>query len=312
MTEALRDYLEERFVKVRSGYGASDLTIGMAGETDLSVWLRRRLRTDAALRAALLGPDEHRLPMVFQYNPLETYLETDADNEIALHDQLDGGAQRPRCATTSATRAGCARSPRCWPRSPTRPRGPRRERAWRGRPDAAAVAVPVRAQDSTISYMGANIYPQDVEYGLYDDNPLAHLLAGFCLELRGAAGPGVAGRSCNLQLRAGRRARRRTSGRSSPTRAATACCAHLAAVSRDFAESLRRGPVGRPTCGCRCTTYGTGPFAGTDTEDQERLPGEGSAPHEDRATSPPRRRWARRPRCSSAAPVRRAAGRSSR
>ena len=27
MTEALRDYLEERFRKVRSGYGASDLTI---------------------------------------------------------------------------------------------------------------------------------------------------------------------------------------------------------------------------------------------------------------------------------------------
>src|SRR3712207_8356090 len=41
-----------------------------------------RSRTDAALRAALLGPDEHRLPMVFQYNPLETYLETTADSEL--------------------------------------------------------------------------------------------------------------------------------------------------------------------------------------------------------------------------------------
>ena len=30
----------------------------------------------------LLGPDEHRLPMVFQYNPLETYLETTADGEL--------------------------------------------------------------------------------------------------------------------------------------------------------------------------------------------------------------------------------------
>ena len=55
MTEALRDYLERRFVKVRSGYGACDLQIGMAGETDLSVWLRK-LRTDAARARALLGP----------------------------------------------------------------------------------------------------------------------------------------------------------------------------------------------------------------------------------------------------------------
>ena len=56
--------------------------VRLAGETDFTVWVRRRLRTDAALRAALLGPDEHRLPMVFQYNPLETYLETTADGEL--------------------------------------------------------------------------------------------------------------------------------------------------------------------------------------------------------------------------------------
>jgi phenylacetate-CoA ligase len=75
MTEALRDYLQERFRVVRSGYGASDLSIGMGAETASTVWLRKRLMADPELRRELLGADEQRLPMIFQYNPLETFLE---------------------------------------------------------------------------------------------------------------------------------------------------------------------------------------------------------------------------------------------
>ena len=82
MTEALRDYLEARFAKVRSGYGASDLTIGIGAETTFTVELRRRLRTDQDLRDALLGPGEQRLPMIFHYNPLETYLEVNERGEL--------------------------------------------------------------------------------------------------------------------------------------------------------------------------------------------------------------------------------------
>src|SRR5699024_4770978 len=36
--------------------------------------------------------------------------------------------------------------------------------------------------DSTISYMGANIYPLDIENGLYRDNPQAHLIESFRIE----------------------------------------------------------------------------------------------------------------------------------
>ena len=75
MTEAMRDYLERRLVKVRSGYGASDVQIGIAGETDLSVWVRKLLvaRADVARRCSDRGED--RVPMAFQYNPLENYIE---------------------------------------------------------------------------------------------------------------------------------------------------------------------------------------------------------------------------------------------
>ena len=47
MTEGLRDYCEQRFASVRSGYGASDLTIGIGGETELTVWLRRAIAADS-------------------------------------------------------------------------------------------------------------------------------------------------------------------------------------------------------------------------------------------------------------------------
>ena len=69
MAEGLRDYLLERFTSVYSGYGATDLEVGMAAETPVSVAVRRVARADPEVRAALFG-DRSRLPMVFQYNPL--------------------------------------------------------------------------------------------------------------------------------------------------------------------------------------------------------------------------------------------------
>src|SRR5699024_4404305 len=42
----------------------------------------RALADDDRLRCTLLGPDEARTPMVFQYNPLETWLETTPDGRL--------------------------------------------------------------------------------------------------------------------------------------------------------------------------------------------------------------------------------------
>jgi phenylacetate-CoA ligase len=259
MTEALRDYLEERFANVRSGYGASDLTIGMAGETDFTVWLRRRLRTDAGLRAALLGPDEHRLPMVFQYNPLETYLETTADGEL-LCTVNNTAVLNPRVRYNIGDEARLVTFPEVLA-AITDPGG-------RAEAEAAFAVDRMRLpllflygrKDSTISYMGANIYPQDVEYGLYSGNPDAHLLQSFCLRLREHADlesrPIV-----GLQLREDAKL-------DEPQREALAdtCRAgilrHLVTVSRDFAESLEEDPSAADLR-VEIHDYGTGPFTGT-------------------------------------------------
>ncbi|MCO8273746.1 phenylacetate--CoA ligase family protein [Actinoplanes sp. TRM 88003] len=258
MTEALRDYLEKRFRKVRSGYGASDLTIGMAGETDLSVWLRRRLRTDPLLRARLLGPDEERLPMVFQYNPLETYLETTADSEI-LCTINSTAVVNPKVRYNIGDEGRLITLPEVLA-AVTEP-------AARAEALAALKVDGMRLpflflfgrKDSTISYMGANIYPQDIEYGLYDSNPYAHQLEGFCLEL--VQGADLESRpTVHLQLRSGVRLE--------PAQRdllADACragvLAHLTQSSRDFAESLAEDPSAADV---RVTVHehGAGPFTG--------------------------------------------------
>ena len=261
MTEALRDYLEQRFVKVRSGYGASDLTIGMGGETDLTVWLRRRLRTDDALRAALLGPDEHRLPMVFQYNPLETYLETTADGGL-LCTINSTAVLTPKLRYDVGDEARLRSFPEVMAAVPAQAQA-EALRAWGTDRMRLPLLFLFGRRDSTISYMGANIYPQDVEYGLYTDNPLAHLLEGFCLELEEHAD--LESRAVvNLQLREGV-ALSDDERADLETRCRNGVVAHLAAVSRDFAESLAEDPSAGDL---RVVPHAfrTGPFAGASNK----------------------------------------------
>jgi phenylacetate-CoA ligase len=118
-------------------------------------------------------------------------------------------------------------------------------------------------KDSTISYMGANIYPQDVEYGLYHDNPRAHLLQTFCLELEENSDlecrPII-----NLQLRQDATLDAAERGALADT-CRRGVLRHLAAVSRDFAASLAEDPS---AADLRVTIhdYGIGPFAGTNAK----------------------------------------------
>jgi phenylacetate-CoA ligase len=82
MSEGLRDYLLRHAKTVYSGYGASDLEIGIGGENPLTVIIRKLCFQDAALRRTLFGED-HRLPMLFQYNPLDHFIEI-IKNEIVV------------------------------------------------------------------------------------------------------------------------------------------------------------------------------------------------------------------------------------
>src|SRR5713226_1225652 len=180
MSEHLRQYLLTRFDKVFSGYGASDLEIGIAGESDLSIAIRQLMVRSPAVRQALIG-DDHRMPMLFQYNPLDHYIETNADDELLItinrpllsprirYNIRDEGATLTFEEMVSRLRTAGIDSSALVPRGATAPHLP--------------FVYVFGRRDSTISYMGANIYPEDVEAGLLSNHDLASRLGAFCMEL---------------------------------------------------------------------------------------------------------------------------------
>jgi len=262
MTEALRDYLEERFVTVLSGYGASDLTIGIGGESRLTVWLRDQIVADPALRAAVLGPDESRIPMIFQYNPLETYLETDDDGEL-LCTLNSTAVLSPKLRYNVGDEASLMDFPdleHLIRSHPAHREGMQRAQA------VDRMRLPLLflygRKDSTVSFMGANIYPQDVEYGLYEGNTRANLLEGFTLTLEET--PQLDARPVvNLQLR--RSVDLDAAGREE---LADTCqqgvVAHLMEVSRDFRQSVEED-ASSVQITVRVHDFGTGPFEGASS-----------------------------------------------
>jgi phenylacetate-CoA ligase len=182
MSEGLRTYLERRFAAVYSAYGASDLDIGVAAEVPLTIWTRKQAAQNPDLQRALFGADP-RLPMLFQYNPLDYYVETNELGELIItvnrlsllspriryniHDA--GGVLSYGRLMATLREFGLDPYPGC------------------RRPEQPIFRLPLLylfgRSDSTMSYMGANIYPEDVEHGLFAEPQDARHLGAYCLEL---------------------------------------------------------------------------------------------------------------------------------
>jgi phenylacetate-CoA ligase len=190
MTEELRDHLLGTFDSVYSGYGATDLEIGMAAESPVSIALRRLARARPDVRQALFGRDS-RLPMVFQYNPLIHFLEVNGEREIvATVSRLDLLAPRIRynvhdegglipfdVARRALAGLGLRiddldEAPEAF--------GPRGPLPWT-RPVPMPFLFIYGRRDATISVMGANIYPEDLEAVIYGDADLASRVHSFQL-----------------------------------------------------------------------------------------------------------------------------------
>jgi len=190
MTEGLRDILLRRFRSVYSGYGATDIEIGMAGESPVSIAVRRLARAQPEIGRALFGPDS-RLPMVFQYNPLIHYMEVNDASEVIctvsrldllsprvrynVHDRggiVEYGTVRNVLASFGFDLDALGSAPEV-----AGPRGPL--------PWARPIPLPFLwihgRSDATISVMGANIYPEDIETVLYRDPEMARRVHSFLL-----------------------------------------------------------------------------------------------------------------------------------
>jgi phenylacetate-CoA ligase len=142
------------------------------------------------VRSALFGSDS-RLPMLFQYNPLMHYVEVNGNREL-LFTISRKSLLSPRVRYNVHDEGGVARfdeMQRC----------------------LAACGVDITAlgakegrkqlrlpffwvygrRDYTVSVMGANIYPEDIEQCLYADAALAKITHSFCLALDESAGADV-------------------------------------------------------------------------------------------------------------------------
>jgi len=78
----LRARFEEVFHTVISSYGASDLEINIAAETDTSITLRTLCHERRDICKALFGRDD--APMIFQYNPIDYHVEQSEHDELVI------------------------------------------------------------------------------------------------------------------------------------------------------------------------------------------------------------------------------------
>lgn len=82
ISEGMRKYLTKAFKKIYGSYGASDLEINIAAENDFTVSLRNKIAENKELYKKIV---KHAgLPMIFQYNPLDYYIETNNDGELLV------------------------------------------------------------------------------------------------------------------------------------------------------------------------------------------------------------------------------------
>jgi len=181
MSEGLRDYLLLNARTVFSGYGASDLEIGIGGENPLTVMIRKLCLKDPALKKTLFG-DDHRLPMLFQYNPLDHFVEI-IDREIVVTISKPWTLS-PRIRYNIKDEGGMITF------------DDMKARLRQHNIDLLALERKCNyprwylpflfiygRKDSTVSIMGANIYPEDVETILYSDALLAKNVNSFSLSL---------------------------------------------------------------------------------------------------------------------------------
>ncbi|ODA34742.1 phenylacetate--CoA ligase family protein [Planctopirus hydrillae] len=179
MSEGLRDYLRKGFLRVYSGYGASDLEIGIAGETPLTVAIRRLARDNPVIRQQLFGNDS-RLPMLFQYNPLMHHIEVNENREVIF--TITRAILSPRIRYNVHDEGGIARFDELANKLTAAGYDFRSLEK-----DHPILQLPFLwiygRRDFTVSVMGANIYPEDLEQCVYSDPKVAGMTLSFCQSL---------------------------------------------------------------------------------------------------------------------------------
>ncbi|HEY4176848.1 MAG TPA: hypothetical protein VGM90_08455 [Kofleriaceae bacterium] len=253
LSEPMRDVLSRRFVKTISSFGASDLEINIGAETEYSIALRRTLIAKPALARALLGAVDG-VPMVFQYNPLDYFLEADRERNLLVTVNRVSVVS-PRIRYNLRDRVALRTS----------------EDVARVLAEHGVVLAERRhplpflfhwgRQDSTVAFYGCKVSPEDLQHAVLETPALAPYVAELALH-PWQDESGEARLDLWIELREG--------ATLEVTRELTAqLLHHLAEVNQDFRESIRMVPPGRwPNV--TLFAAGTSPLSGQDARLKKR------------------------------------------
>jgi len=255
MSEPLRAALNRHFRKTISSFGASDLEINLATESDFTVALRQALAESPALSRDLCGEHEG-LPMAFQYDPLNAFIESDADRNLLFTlNRLENVSPRIRYNLHDRGIV-CSRAHVEQILADHKIRldvpGPR-------------LSLPLilhwGRQDSAVAFYGCKITPEDLQNALLRVPELAQRVENYALHPFEDA---AADKRLELWLELG-------SGVTLEHSAAleSAVLESLTRINQDFRESLRMIPEGRrPTI--KLFPFGQSPISGQDIRIKRR------------------------------------------
>ncbi len=255
MSEPLRAALNKRFRTTISCFGASDLEINLAVETPFTVALRESIMSDERLGGDIYGSEG--LPMVFQYDPLNTFVESDVERSLLFTiNRLENVSPRIRynLQDRGMVRTVAELEPIL------RDHGLSAQRM--GLKTALPVMFHWGRQDSSVAFYGCKITPEDVQHALVHLAQTMGSVANFALHPYEDAD---ANKRLELWLEM-------DNGVALPADrdAATAdLLRELAAVNQDFRESVKMiRPALRPTVVFH--RFGESPMSGQDIRIKRR------------------------------------------
>jgi phenylacetate-CoA ligase len=174
MSEPLRAALNKRFKRTISCFGASDLEINLAVETPFTVALRESIINDPQLGGDIYGSEG--VPMVFQYDPLMTHVESDDERSLLFTiNRLENVSPRIRynIHDRGVVRTIAELEPIL------------RDHGSSADQMGLKVGLPVMfhwgRQDSSVAFYGCKITPEDIQHVLLRVAPTMGAVANFAL-----------------------------------------------------------------------------------------------------------------------------------
>ena len=177
LSEGLRSHLRQYARHVISSFGASDLEINIAVETELTIALRRLCLKNEALSEQLFGRDTP--PMIFQYNALDYTIETNGESELLFTVGRQSGVA-PKIRYNLRDSGGVL-SFRALARVLENNRILLSALATRY--SSLPLLFVFGRNDATVPFYGAKIYPADLERVINEDPALAREIHSFQLRV---------------------------------------------------------------------------------------------------------------------------------